>query len=252
MRIYLWPVAFILGCTLSGLLSTGCRKSSVGAVPHGTPAREISAERTVLNEARAAESGSASDEEFAFPPDKEGQLLAKVLKPSDEPLGPLPAEGTKPRQFPALADLEQPQLPLPPSPKEMPLPALTQKTNPVRPWLLSEEPPFSRQQLALVPVESVKLPVGPRVRWTSPDVNQPIPLPILAGPVSDRISLDDPTGEISHSAALAQTVSDRTSPAPFLRLTLPEPFEHRQVVGLRGPPKEDEVPFSVLPGPSKP
>jgi hypothetical protein len=47
------------------------------------------------------------------------------------------------------------------------------------------------------------------------------------------------------AAALAQQgqgAPPRTAPAPFQRVSLPDPFEHRQAVRLRKPPKEDEVP----------
>ena len=88
----------------------------------------------------------------------------------------------------------------------------------------------------------MKLPAGPKIGWPSQDVNQPIPLPILARQVTDRASLDDPSGEASLVAALAPTVPDRTTPAPFLKLNLPDPFEHRNAVRLRTPLPEIPLP----------
>jgi hypothetical protein len=57
-------------------------------------------------------------------------------------------------------------------------------------------------------------------------VNQPIPLPILAQPVSSRAPLDDATAEASRNAALATSPPARSTPAPFLKIDLPNPFEN--------------------------
>jgi hypothetical protein len=62
-----------------------------------------------------------------------------------------------------------------------------------------------------------------------------VALPILARPVSDRASLEDPTGDASTAAALAATLPRRVIPAPFLRLSLPEPFEFRRPLTLAVP-----------------
>jgi hypothetical protein len=69
-----------------------------------------------------------------------------------------------------------------------------------------------------------------RVRVPSVDVNQPIPLPMLAKPSADRAPLDDATGEASNAAALSATTPERMKPVPFLKLTLPDPFENRRPV----------------------
>jgi hypothetical protein len=96
----------------------------------------------------------------------------------------------------------------------------------------------------------VKLPASPKVAWPSPDINEPILLPILARPVVDRASLDDPSGDASQAAALASSVPERTNPAPFLRLNLPDPFEHRNAARLRTPLPESPLPIGTprLPG----
>jgi hypothetical protein len=79
-------------------------------------------------------------------------------------------------------------------------------------------------------------------------VNQPVPLPILARPATDRAPLTDPTPEVSLAAVLAAAVPVRTTPAPFVRLTLPDPFEHAQTVRLRTPPEEDpHPPLTIAP-----
>src|SRR5439155_14953385 len=69
--------------------------------------------------------------------------------------------------------------------------------------------------------ESPHLPAGPRLRVASPDVNQPIPLPVLGQRAPDRAALDDPTVDVSLALALAISPPLRLVPAPFLRLALP-------------------------------
>jgi hypothetical protein len=115
---------------------------------------------------------------------------------------------------------------LPPPPKD--------KAAVLRPRLVSEEElAVPRERLAL-PADTT-LPALDRAREPSPDVNVPVALPILAQPVPDRASLDDPTGDGSTAAALAATLPQRVIPAPFLRLTLPDPFEFRRPLTLAAP-----------------
>jgi hypothetical protein len=80
-----------------------------------------------------------------------------------------------------------------------------------------------------------------RVRVPSPDVNQPPPLPVLAKPLPDRAPVDDVTGAASSAAVQSGTVPPRTKAAPFLKLTLPDPFENRKPVAPPVTPPE-EVP----------
>jgi hypothetical protein len=92
-----------------------------------------------------------------------------------------------------------------------------------------------------------KPPADGLIKVPSPDLNQPVPLPVLARPLPDRGPLGDPTPDISIAAALAGSVPQRTVPAPFLRLNLPDPFEHVQPVGPRGAAEEESLPPPVPP-----
>jgi hypothetical protein len=87
------------------------------------------------------------------------------------------------------------------------------------------------------------------VRHPGPEVNRPVPLPILAQPAPDRASLDDPTADLSAAAVQAAAPPPRTAPAPFLRLTLPDPFEPRNAVRLRTPPADEGGPVTATPRP---
>jgi hypothetical protein len=184
------------------------------------------------------------DEQFPFPADHEGRLLAEKLRPSDQ-MPPLADEKRiDPKRQPGPATLENPELRLPAATVGQPasIPLEKGRSKPVRPTLLGGEAPLSRQRIEVDPPVAVKLPAAPKIAWPSPDINQPIPLPILARPVVDRASLDDPSGDASQAAALASTVPDRTTPAPF---------EHRNAVRLRTPPTEITLPTDALRPPGR-
>jgi len=65
------------------------------------------------------------------------------------------------------------------------------------------------------------------VRLAAIDVNQPIPLPILAVPSAGRTPTEDPTGEASAAAAVAGPLPQRSLPVPYFKLTIPEPYAFR-------------------------
>ncbi len=212
---------YISSCV--GMLLVGCLSASLFGCGQRTPA--VSDETTHYSPLTTHQ----PDEQFPFPADREGRLLVEKLQPSDQ-IPPLADEKRiVPKRQPGPAKLENPDVPLPAVSVSPPasIPLEKGKGKPVQPTLLQGEAPLSRQRIEVDPPAAVKLPAAPKIAWPSPDINQPIPLPILARPVVDRPSLDDP------SAALAPTVPDRTTPAPFLRLNLPDPFEHRNAVRLR-------------------
>ena len=85
-------------------------------------------------------------------------------------------------------------------------------------------------------------PAGPLLRLPSVNVEQPIPVPILAKPQRDRASLADPTLEVSVAAALTPLTPRRAGPVPFVPINLPDPFEHGHAIRLRNPPDEAPLP----------
>jgi hypothetical protein len=88
------------------------------------------------------------------------------------------------------------------------------------------------------------------VRVKSEDVTIPPLLPPTAAPRPDRVPVDDPTEALSAAAALRAAVTSRTAPAPYLRLALPDPFEHRRPLTL-GPPAEATTPQVEAPPPPR-
>jgi hypothetical protein len=170
-------------------------------------------------------SESAADG-FHFPDDRAGALLAKTLPPSE--MRPAVERTTEPRQRPGSPRVEAPSLPLPPCHTDLPRVALVSKHT-AQPHPLMEEAFFVTHADTLLPT-AIVLEVAERVRVPSVDVNKPTPLPILAKPLSDRVPFDDVTSDASNAAALSGAMPARTTPAPFLKLTVPDPFENRKPV----------------------
>ncbi|HTU92618.1 MAG TPA: hypothetical protein VMF69_21230 [Gemmataceae bacterium] len=177
---------------------------------------------------------------FTFPEDAGGLLLAKVLLPKDAET--MQQKRTQPPQrSPSSVFLNPPTLPLPPSRAALPHWPDERKRAPLRPRLIDDE---TLVVLAAAPPlpQAPALPDKGRIRVPSPDVNQPIPLPSLAQQASNRASLDDPTMSVSTAAALAAPIPLRTNKAPFLKRTLPDPYDHRR---LEMPVPEESKDFPV-------
>jgi hypothetical protein len=218
-------------------------------VEHLTPAANAKLPRRVPRYVYFENSGSGSvvldpelskpmasdDSGFRFPDDPAGTLLAKALSPAE--MRPITERTTEPRPRPSSPRVEAPLLPLPPCHTDLPRVAIAD-SHTAQPPLVMEEVFFVTFAETLLPAV-VALEAAARVRVPSVDVNKSIPLPILAKPSPDRAPLDDATIEASNAAALSGTVSARTKPAPFLKLTLPDPFENRKPVAPAVTPPED-------------
>jgi hypothetical protein len=204
----------------------------------------------------AAESAQPPAEEEAMPSkpvlssDRGGALLMELLAPSSQTL--LNLDSDRPRQRP-LPPLSEPVLPLPASTAPVPHLPVEVSRKPLRPADIADALPFSDQSGRPPLPEKPLLPTTAPVLVPSPDVNQPVPLPILAKPISSSVPQDDPTAGASLSLALAISPPLRATPAAFIRFALPDPFEHRAAGRLRNPPEENSTPVTAAPRPpSKP
>jgi hypothetical protein len=148
--------------------------------------------------------------------------------------------------------VEAPALPLPHGQPEVARLPLAKPAVKPRPSPLPEGLPLADYHDTPPPPGPQRLPAGEPVRLPSDDVNRPVPLPLLGQATPDRAPLDDPTSEASQTAALAAAMPQRTTPAPFVKLTLPDPFENRQVVRLPAVPPEETTPVTATPRPPKP
>jgi hypothetical protein len=227
-------------CVAGGL--AGCSRSA----PPEHPSLEAVARGQLPDEKADAETGkSGKGSAFSFPADEGGKLLAKELPPPQHV--PSPEVPTRPRLLPTFPrGFERPELPLPPSLSDMPRPPDTRTSVVKQPHQILDEP-FPTGLERLTPPETRVLPAGAGVRLPSLDATQPVPLPILAQLQIDRASLDDPTVAASLAAALSELAPVRANPAPFLRLTLPDPFEHRETVRVRVPLAEETTPVAAAP-----
>jgi hypothetical protein len=216
--------ALLVKVCCGGLLLAvlGCSRSAVVVTPEGASRADEPAAPPVARGKIDEPAGTP----FAFPEDAGGALLAKVLPPK-EPEAPR-TDRSKPARRPATSrQMESPTLPLPPHRAAMPRLPASAKLIPLRPRLVLDETPSGLPDSPILP-QLPSLPDGDRVRVPSVDVNQPIPLPILTRPVADRAPLDDPTADASAAAALAAPIPTRTTKAPFLKLTLPDPYDRRR------------------------
>lgn len=236
MRILQRTLCLLAGCLV--VLQTSCgSKRSV----------------TIEQHSEAADGQIAAKDEKAggsvYPDDRGGKLLGELLTPPKSAAGKVDKE-SGPKKLPGAAALERPDLRAPLSIADPGLPSanLAPKTVPVRPHSLPDEPPLTRSTLEGIPApRREELPAGPAVRIDGLDVDKPTAVPLLAVPVGDRASLDDPTRDYSTTLALSVILPERTGPTPFIKLTLPDPFEHSATVRLRTPPAEEATPTS--PGP---
>ena len=241
-----------------GMLGLGAMVLSLGGCSRAVPVADVSGQHFTAAQDRddkdARDEKDVKDEKdarddataFELPRDRTGQLLGQVLPPRTQ-------QGT----------LNRPNRPAPPTvpaPKFVePAPALPMGTalvsrapaprkGELRPRLVIDEsfegsldapavplpPSFAAEKLTAVPAE---------------DVSIPPPLPITAQPTIDRVSADDFTTEASTEAALAAPLPRRTSPAPFVKGGVPEPFENRKPLTTKSP---DEETSPVVDGPALP
>jgi hypothetical protein len=216
----------------------GCsRKASIASGETALPA--ANQQPVAVARAQADRDDPPADlEGFRFPDDKAGTLLAKVLPPMVDRQA-LVDRAPTPRRSPP-ASLELPALPLTPAVAPLPRVDLEPRKAELRPRLVVDEKLAPGFDVVLPQAQS--LPTSERLRQVGIDVNMPPALPVLAVPFPDRASLDDPTVEASAAAALAAVIPERTTPVPFGRISVPDPFENHAPVRLAGSPAEPAVP----------
>jgi hypothetical protein len=112
---------------------------------------------------------------------------------------------------------------------------------------LSEGEPLAYTWVAPVVPERRELPAGELAYVPSVNLSGPLPLPMLASPVRESFSSDEATNDFSLAAALAATPPARSNPAPFLRLTIPDPFENRPATRLAVELAESAMPVTATP-----
>jgi hypothetical protein len=220
---------------------SGCSRTAVTlAPPYAGAGQEV---RLTTNAPQESNQATAATEGFRLPDDHGGELLAKVLTPEVRPA--TQDDLTGPRRFPRSPAVETPAIPVPPGQADVVRLPRSNAGSTVRPGPLPEDLPLAGYHDTPPPPEPKTLLTGERVRVPSEDVNQPVPLPLLGQVTPDRAPLDAPTAEHSLAAAVAAQMPARTNPAPFVKLTVPDPFENRQTVRLPAMPPEEVAPARV-------
>jgi hypothetical protein len=178
----------------------------------------------------------------APPADKASKLIDALLRPQEK-LSPL-GDVSGPRKLAGPKFLERPEAPLTRYTGLPPRSSVRSAGKPRLPSALAEGAPLSDYRGDPQPPAAVQLPSGQLVKRPGADLTGPAPVPLLASRRPDRAASSDTTMEFSSAATLQTAIPARTTPAPFMRLNLPDPFEHRQAVRLQNPPEEDPMPVT--------
>jgi hypothetical protein len=253
MRPICNPAALLLAGALLPSLA-GCGQAPAPAVAQDAKPADPAPGRVVRAKAEEApEKGEAKKDEagdgFRFPDDKGGRLLAKELPPPERAPRAEESATPAPRPLPGAPGLEQPAVPLPPNQGQVPRLPSRRQGPPLRPRPLPDELPLTGARPG--PPQEPRFHAGDRVRLPGPDVTQPVPLPVLAVPAPDRAALEDPTADLSAAAAQSAKVPPREAPAPFTKISLPDPFENRAARLREKPPEKDDPVTAAPKGPGK-
>ncbi len=216
------------------------KAGAIKSEPSGAPARATAA---------------LAEGSFEFPADESGRLLAERLTPPRQlPLAPAPyVREPQPRPAGMPDDLRPHVAKLPPvvsgpatvvvgderrTPQRrqaaMDRPPLAAEADPARP----QRPLWPAAPLAYTP--SANPDVAPALRY-------------VGLPVAEAVTpQDDPSADVSRKALLSGTSIPAPAPPPFLRLTIPDPFETARVVQLANPPAERDPPEPSFQRPQPP
>ncbi len=189
---------------------------------------------------------------FAFADDLTGKELARVVKPSAPPVPSTERLGTAPQSRPVPANVLEPDLTT--RAKYIPPPVM-----PIAPVIAAKTPAPPPETVPLnlgagadgVPAKPV-LPVAAVVTERVRDVNLPPPLPTLGRPVTDRVSLEDPTSDFGNAVIVAGSAKAPVNPSGFLKVTVPDPFELGSQVKPKVPPTAEPSATPVPVNPQRP
>ena len=211
------------------LLMLACRPTASPRVEvQETATSQTTPSLAAQAEAAPAEEPPPPPATFEFADDTGGKILSRILPPSEPARMPADAK-TGPLARTRPTGLERPDVPTNPPVRALPkLPPATRSS--LRPHLPAEKDPLAGIGNEVAVPRRPELPESGLIRTPSRDVNLPIDLPIQSRYTADRAPLDDPTAEFSLEKAISRPQPLRETPAPFVRINLPEPFENRASV----------------------
>lgn len=174
---------------------------------------------------------------FSFPDDAGGKALTKLVTP---PV-PAPMPSTVPvvpkeRRLPAFLDAPAPlTFDATSAPPRLPLP----DAKPARPTALPDRVPSDLGGLLPQLPPRGEFATGPLTRSDARNVSVLPELPPLSPrPVADRGPLTDPTIDFTARSVINPNLPLRTEPTGFVRINLPDPFEHVEAAKPRTPVAE--------------
>ena len=180
-------------------------------------------------------------EPFAFPKDVGGVAVAKALAPMAPatPVAPAP-RAPKPRE----SGIDRGELPLAPvALKAVALPWVNRKG--ALPSSPPERVPTELGAGNMLPTSAATMPVVPPGAYRMPTVTPTAAdVPKLAQPVPERASLEDPTAEISAARIVNTPLPAPNLSTPFLRPSVPDPFEWAEQVKPPPSPEMGTAPVS--------
>lgn len=188
-----------------------------------TPLPELPEALAVVEKATITAAASQNTESFDIASDLGGYVVARAVALDTPALAPIERFAVAPRPRIAPVNLIDPDS----------LPKVILIRRPFPPPVSSTvrlDPPAERVPPDLgsgagaVPTKP-KLPFAAQPTKRSRDVNLPPPLPSLARQVADRVGFEDPTTEFGNTVVTDPRVSATFSPAPFLKVGVPDPFE---------------------------
>jgi hypothetical protein len=171
---------------------------------------------------------------FEYPSDLTGQAVAKSVSPA-APALPTPERfgvAPLPRKVPAKVQNPEPTVKTAAS---LPAIAFAPLTS------VALTPPRERVPFDLgagaegVPARPA-LPVAAAISERARDVSLPPAMPTLGRPLHERTSLEDPTSEFANAAVASPAVNVPLGSAPFVKVSLPDPFELGDQVKPKVPP----------------
>jgi hypothetical protein len=251
------PRSIIVGFALFvSLPCLGCAKPGVSEV--ASPALLMVADVPAADDkspAPAAKDPPAapltSGGEFKFREDDAGKIFARLLPPSGPaPLAPLVSRKNPiDRALPSV--IANPETGISSNSFELPRLPLLPRGEP-KPSPLTDRTPLEFAQLELMMPEQIAMPVGALTKLETPDVKQPVAVPILANPAPNRASFDDPTVEFTAQSILNDNLPLRSTTAPFVKVNLPDPTENVGAVKIKAVVNEDPLISIGNPPPPKP
>ncbi len=158
-----------------------------------------------------------ADPPVTLPADLGGQAVEKALaKPDALQVDPPTA---KPKAYSSRLDRGEVPLPTPPLRPFAPSPPVIASAKPT--------PPRERPLLDRTPPElpQGKLADRPLAKAPSPPNPGAADVPGRSPQQPDRVSLDDPTADLTAGRVIQTPLPLATAELPFLRLTIPDPFE---------------------------